>query len=240
MRLDNIFGFGKFKGLTLRQVYQGTNQIDKDLIRCFLKYKIEKDGAIMALNETFLRIDTMEIDDTCIKVELYNDDYKGNWSKNIESLFSESMGIGNFLRGNTTLDEFYTKNYRKKNQTLLIGGNPGYIDWIIKKLDKFWFSNEVLIELMALDVFRFAGIKVTHLKDNVYEYVPHILTYKYSFPKKSIELNDKKSYASDEDDMGAIDYEESQRNYYRRENARNTFDALTDGQIGSYDDWLEN
>ena len=238
MRLDQKFGFGKYKGLTLKQVYQGANLLDENLIQSFLKYKIEKDGAIMALNEPFIRIDKIEISNSSIKIELYNDDLEGDWSKSIECMFVEHKSIDNFLRGNTTLDEFYTKHYRLNNANSLSCGNPGYVEWLIKKPNGFWFYDKDINELMSLEVYRFAGIKVAYLGNNIYTYIPNIVTGKHIFSKKILELNKKNSYTSDDESKEDIrDYEQQKRDYYSRENDRNYFNTMTDGQLGTYNDF---
>lgn len=239
-RLEQKFGFGKYKGLTFKEVYQGTNDLDKELIIAFLRYKLNQDAEIIMLNEPFIRIDKIQITDSHIKIELYNEDLIGDWSKSIENIFSEGgKFINNFLRGNSTLDEFYTKNWRLVNNKSLVGGNPEYINWCIKKPEGMWFYEKDLTELMALDVYRFQGIKVNYIGNNKYEYSPCIATTKYSFPVATLELNRSRSYAKNDDESGEDnrDYEQQKRNYYRSENDRDNFDAMTDGHIGSYDDW---
>jgi len=237
MQLHHWFGFGKYKGLTLQQVYQGTNHLDNNLVEAFLKFKVDADAAIITLNHTFFKID--EIGNAVIKIEPYDEDLKGDWSKSIESTFSEGRGIENFLRGNTTLDEFYTKHYRQSNKTVLAGGNPGYVDYIIKNFKNFWFSDDILKKLMSLDVYRFAGIKVTYIGNNTYEYFPYIIIERHTFSKALLDINLKKSYSVDDlaTNNDALDYDNQKKNYDRSENARNSFDAMTDGQIDSYDDW---
>ena len=87
-RLEQKFGFGKYKGLTFKEVYQGTNDLDKELIIAFLRYKLNQDAEIIMLNEPFIRIDKIQITDSHIKIELYNEDLIGDWSKSIENIFT--------------------------------------------------------------------------------------------------------------------------------------------------------
>ncbi len=55
MNLYDIFTFGKYKGLTLNDVYQGKDNISRDLVKNYLIYSIESE--IQFINSTLTVID---------------------------------------------------------------------------------------------------------------------------------------------------------------------------------------
>jgi hypothetical protein len=226
--LEQIFGFGKYSGLTLKQVYQGTGNISVDLMNSYIKYVLENDEDAFSKIQPLNTLMAFEVNDSIINIKPFRNNVKGNFSNRIEQLFA--------LRNNPldrtyidTLDNFNVKNYSVNRSPIeLAGGNPEYIYWCLKNVDEFFVSP--LEELFSLDVNRFRGIKVAYIEENVYEYKTINEVKKLELSKTIIELNQKKS------DLFSEKYYEEDSPRTNGSN-RDYFDAMTDGQLGSYDDF---
>lgn len=190
MNIDDVFSFGKYKGLTIREVFQGTNSINNDLLKSYLLEKIALLDSNLANDFFLLDVLKFEISETLIRATPDTQNYNGNFAKNIENIFIEPDSYTNRFICPTSLDEYNLKKYSiNKHKPELTSGNPEYIDWCIKNVDFFFMNPEELLELQNLDVFVFAGIEVVHKIEDIYEYKPKIKIIKAEFSSEVINLN---------------------------------------------------
>lgn len=106
--------------------------------------------------------------------------------------------------------------YKGKNVEEVLAIQPSYLNWCAINLEYFYVSEEVMDEIKAV-------------------------TPNFTFSDEAIKILDKK-YCKWRDENRANDYEDNYQNnnYDYKDNnysGRDTFDALTDGQYGDYDDW---
>jgi hypothetical protein len=108
--------------------------------------------------------------------------------------------------------EFTFGKFEGKTVREILNIQPSYIDWCAINLDHFFISHEVIEEIKSI------------IPDfSISEEGQNKLLEKY----KTWE-NEQEDYDDYDDYNDYHDYE------------RDTFDALTDGQYGDYDDWIEN
>jgi len=227
--LTRRFHFGKYRGLTLQQVYQGTDNISKKLISSYVKHVLENDED--ALNKAILlnRIFTFEINDTTIHTKPIQKNIKGNFSQRIEQIFS----VRNNPSDKTyidTLDNFNITSYSLNRTAVeLAGGNPEYIIWCLNKLDHFFIHS--MEDLYSLEINRFRGIKVKCIGEQTYEYEPIIVKEQRNLPQALIDFNIYKKRT--------VSFRQSVTDNYNRQSStdRDYFNAMTDGQLGNYDDF---
>lgn len=212
MQIDDIFDFGKYKGLTLQEVYQGTNSISKDVIKGYLLDKISTSDSSINSNAILFEIIDFEISDTLLRIHTSIDTLKINWTKILEGLFRNGTGILDRLSGNSSIDDFNINKYSHSlSKPELTSGNPEYLEWCISNVDKFYIDPESIIELENMVVYRFEGIEVKFKIDDIYQYKSKIVFQKRDFSKTTIHLNQKKYEESKEIIM--VDYD-SQTNDY--------------------------
>lgn len=193
MSINEPLNFGKYKGLTIKEVYQGTNFLNKDLIKGYLLEKIATADSTILSEHILVDIMDFEISDTLIRVTPCVEDLFGNWTKNIENLFRNGNSWADRLIGNLSLDEYNIKKHSlNKEKIELADGNPDYIDWCINNVGFFFITPEELLELQNLEVYIFAGIEVKHKIEDIYEYKPRINVIKHEFKEKSVNLNNTK------------------------------------------------
>lgn len=198
MKIDETFYFGKYKNLSIKEVYQGTNNINRKLIKGFLKERI-KTLEKNELNDTFfLEAFDFEISDSIIRAVPKLNDFKGNWANEIEKLFiNRNNSWLDILLSNISIDDYNVKVYSiKKSKLEITSGNPEYIEWCIESIDNFYIEQHELKELQLLDIFRFKGIEIIHKIDDIYEYKPKYQVEKYRFPENVIAINENKNYSS--------------------------------------------
>jgi hypothetical protein len=238
MLLDQKFGFGKYCGLTLKEVYQGTQDISRDLVKSYVDFVLKNDDDILNKNTPLCKLMSFEVSENLIQIKSYKNKkvLKYNWTERIENVFR--------LRNNhldrsyiDSLDQFNITQYSKDKKSIVIAAcNPEYIAWCLVNLDNFSIDEDILEKLLSLEIYRFTGIKVSHNANDIYEYKSDIITSKSTFSQKVIDINrEKNDIIAEREDQR--DYENQQDDYNRRENNRDYFNAMTDGQLGSYDDF---
>lgn len=185
MKVNDKFDFGINKGLTLKQVYQGTSEIGKKQLQNFL-IKCLNSELVPKPNEFLLcdfKIDQGEIEiipdffDATKPISNQNQVYLGNLSEKIEIYFNH------FFKPNwygivENLQEFNSGKY-------IIGGNPEYVVWCTNKCKNFNIDIVTLRELEKLKVYKLKGIKVEMTILNQYKYKPII---EEKFHKFSVQL----------------------------------------------------
>lgn len=115
---------------------------------------------------------------------------------------------------NYELESVFTfGKYKGWSLRQIIGGNPSYIQWCILNLDHFNVAEEVFDEFQNINPnFQFSDEAIYTLQ-NIWGY----------------DMDEPDHFQSDDSDYDCSDDWE-----------QDTFDALTDGQYGSFDDFREN
>lgn len=193
MNKDDIFEFGQYEGFSLREVYQGTNNINIGLLKAYMSYMAKECQNRVLLYELLKRNSPkrleFEINDTFFKV-YPNSSSNDQWIERLENVFfNRALGRGPH-DGRSIIDDFNLKIYSKnQKRTEIIVGNPTYIAWCLMNIEHFKVSSSTLNELQLLDVYNFIGIRIIHKIDDIYEFRPKISVGKYRFPDEIL-LND--------------------------------------------------
>lgn len=235
MKINDKLTFGKYCGLTIREVYQGPSKIDKDLIKQYIGRQIEgidpRSYDQKLINEIF----SFEISDTLIRATpLFDNDFSKDFTRIINSIFKSGSikfdrSIGEFIPFQDFIG--WNRNDMGEKRILRACGNPDYIDWCIRKVKGFYIDPQELVSLENYLVFRYRGIDIKHQVDDIYTFVAENEFSEYSFPISTIRINELKAEISPGRYFGEV-LEASNSNLYR-----DYFDAITDGQMGSYDDF---
>lgn len=235
MKINDKLTFGKYCGLTILEVFQGPSEIDKDLIEQYLSRQIEGVDPRSYGQKLIHQIFSFEISDTLIRATpLFDTDLSKDFTKIFSSIFkSDSVKFDRSLGEFTPFQDFigWKRNDMGEKQILTACGNPDYIDWCIKKVKGFYIDPQELVALEDYLVFRYRGIDVKHQIDDIYTYVAENEFSEYSFPISTIQINQSKAGITPGRYFREIS-EDSTSNL-----DRDYFDAMTDGQLGSYDDF---
>ena len=200
MKLNDKFHFGKFKGLRLIDVYQGTLNIDRALIKQYIKYMLTSEdrwnfeGVIG--QPYFQVIDDFEVTEEKIKViGMYSEPWNSNSNKrvkigNIEALLQEYLSIGNkkmgrMIGGFHSLDEINKDNEVRKP----VGANPAYLAWCIDEVENFFIDPSDLELMEKLKITLFKGINVVYKGNELFEYSPLTEITCFCFSDKTKEKN---------------------------------------------------
>jgi hypothetical protein len=196
MYLNSKFTFGKYEGLTLKEVYQGTLNPDKNVIQAFLNKILNtryKALETCKLTDKFLFIDKFTVVNNFIYVDGGLDPYSldegiaesievpiiENEIKNYINTFFQPSWLGVL----ENLQDFNSKQIEKKN----IGADPTYIEWCIKEVNSFIIHYSTMKELEKLSIAEIKGIEILWIDDNIYEYAPLIETRKFKFKEQLID-----------------------------------------------------
>ena len=170
MGIDDKYHFGLNKGLTLKEVYQGTPEIDRKLLKDFLlkclKSKLVPKSEEFSLFELKIDEDKIEVIPEIFNPEIsyseQNQVYLGNIAEKIEIYFNHFFNP-NWYGIITHFQEF-------NSGKCVIGGNPEYILWCINKAEDFNIDLTTLRELESLKVYRLKRLKLEMTKLNHYKY----------------------------------------------------------------------
>ena len=177
--LNTPLNFGKYKGLTIQEVYQGTLKIDKYLLRDYLNHILNAayflewaffDASTLIVNfdlsDDLVRV-IGDIDDPDLPEGPNNRIRLGNLEKGLQTYINQhfnptSLGV---------LTDFAQFNDSQKTP-LQIGGDPQYLDWCRKKVGGFKLSPNCERQLKKLSYARLVGINILYVGNETYEYGP--------------------------------------------------------------------
>lgn len=186
MNLDEHFTFGKYKGLTLSQVYQGTQSINGDLLKAFIESRIlevnktnPKSHFTSEVSDSLIRINSVALNSIIFDLtDILNDFFMDR--KEIKYL------------GYMSLDDLNSQTANEGvSSPIVVGVQPEYINWCIQNIPHFYVEQGYIEHLQSLPVCRFRGIKVNRKIDDICEYVSVIETQKYDFNESTLEKNEE-------------------------------------------------
>lgn len=196
MKLNDIFLFGQYKGLSLQDVYQGTLNIDRTFVKQYVEHMLLSDSQFEFFCNHFCHkncalyhiIDYFEITKTTIKVFWINSEPWNSLSNdrieigNIEEFFEKYLSIG-IIHGHFLGFGFDSAiDINKENvEKCTIGADPSYIVWCINELDHFFVDPNDLELMEKFKVTYLNGINVTYKGDSLYEYSPSTTRGNFSF-----------------------------------------------------------
>lgn len=206
MRLNDTLLFGKFKGLRIINVFQGTNNIDQDILSHYVRVMLNI-NSMQGLEETFgapfsQLIDEFEVTNNKIKVVYGGKSDRKIRIGNLENNLQEYLTMGQtavgriFFRSWNLNQPFSLEDVNAlREKKSIIGAAPDYICWGIanENFKKFYIEPEDLEAMEGLEIYIFCGINVTHLGNDLYEYAPNIQTKTYTFSKEIKAMNEAKA-----------------------------------------------
>ena len=159
----------------MRQVYQGTLHIDRDLLKGFLKKCWQDENVPKPV--MFGLIEELIIDPITIKVlpEIFDEDkpeteenriYLGDLTLPLELCFRHFFSE-NWFGIIESLPEF-----GKNHDPVPFGGDPQYISWCLRNVADFYIDPQSAKELSALKSVKLTGIQLLNTNHNLYEYTP--------------------------------------------------------------------
>ncbi len=194
MEIDDRFNFGKYRGYSLREVYQGMDQIENALIKEYILDKVLGEYRNIIDFPVLAEIIKLELSETLIRVKSNVDDTNGFWKNKLEGVLRNGNTRYDRMIGNISLDRLSNlKNFEDDEYSLFREGSPGYIEWCIKNIDYFSIEPDDLMRLQTLDVFCFLGIEISYKIEDIYEYKPILIAIKHQFSPEIIEINRNKS-----------------------------------------------
>ncbi|MFD3000106.1 hypothetical protein ACFS7Z_07025 [Pontibacter toksunensis] len=226
MNINDRFEFGKYKGLRLIDVYQGTLNIDRCLLREYVNHLLNTkarhhyERAINCLKLEFT--DEFIVTESEIKAYIYieSEATRGTddpelicvpISYNLEDDLQSYLTIGNIRLG-TEIGGFHSliEFNKTKGNEHIIGGDPQYISWCIHNVGSFCIPAEELALLEESKVAAFKGFTVIRKGEGIFEYAPCINREAYQFQEKVKEINrEKLNKLSSEPDDREEGYRES-------------------------------
>lgn len=209
MRSNDVFINGKFKGLRIIDVFQGTNNIDQDILSHYVRVMLNI-NSMQGLEETFEApfsqlIDEFEVTNNKIKVVYGGKSDRKIRIRNLEDNLQEYLTMGqtavgrmDFRRWNLNQPFSLQDVNAKQEKKSVIGAAPDYICWGIAKQDyeTFYIEPEDLEAMEGLEIYIFCGVNVIHLGDDLYEYTPDIQTETFTFSKEIKAMNEAKAMSA--------------------------------------------
>lgn len=174
MQIDEPFGFGRYKGLTLREVYQGSEFVSQAFIRDYVLERIANPIIEFIVPGCM----TFEVSNTLLRVYCTLPDVRiedEDLTKELEMLFADTDSAIDYLSGNLSIDNFNI-NLSKSKRTVpeVAGGRPEYIDWCMQVKESFYINELTIDHLQSLPIYRLKGVKINRKIENIYEYSPEI------------------------------------------------------------------
>jgi hypothetical protein len=177
--LNTKLDFGKYRGLTVQQIYQGTLNIDKGVIKEYLDFILNSDNfKKWAFFDGSTLIERFEISQN--KIELIGEIHDcelpegpqnrivfGNIEKQIANYINQHFKA-NFLGVLPDIGEFN----KKYNLVTSTGGSPDYLKWCETNIEKFELSRKCKLALDKISYARLSGFNILYIGKEIYEYAP--------------------------------------------------------------------
>lgn len=191
MNLQDRFNFGQDEGLNLLQVYQGTDRIDKKLLKEFIVEKItynKGDDRAIRLKYEFgpntVRI-THDLDSV-------SNDY--DFSEMLNEYFKNDIYSARPLAGGLPIDRLNIHLSKTHGTSPLVaGGQPDYVEYLYKIKPEFYINVHAIKRLLELKSCQFLGVIFTKEFDNIYSYEAKVLKYQYKFGETTLKTNDQRT-----------------------------------------------
>jgi hypothetical protein len=177
--IDTELGFGRYRKLTIQEVYQATLQIDKYLIRDYLNHILNsKDFNKWAFFDESEFIEGFDLrnEKICVIGEIFNPE-KPKGPQN-------QVCIGNIEKKlHTYINQHFQKNFLGilsdisrfndiVKSPMPIGGAPDYLKWCEKNVDGFKLSVECKNSLSKMSYAKLVGLDIMYIGNETYEYIP--------------------------------------------------------------------
>lgn len=174
MEIDERFGFGKYKGLTLREIYQGSEQVSQSFIKNYVFERIANPIIEFIVPGCM----TFEVSNTLLRVYCTLPDVRiedEDLTKELEMFFADADSAIDCLSGNLSIDNFNI-NLSKSERIVpeATGGRPEYVEWCMRKVHSFYIKEITVNDLQSLPIYRLKGVKINRKIENIYEYSPKI------------------------------------------------------------------
>ena len=187
MNLNEKFTFGQYSNLSLIEIYQGTAEINKRLLRDFLRNCLNDNKVPKFEPEwQFIELIVIREDEITVFPDNVFDEDKPPGPDNLIHLGDISNILANYF------NSFFKHNwygiiepfekYNNKNMQSIIGGDPEYLEWCLKE-KLIYIDNETKHELEKLVVNRFKGIKIIQISTDKYTF--HTIVSKEYFKFKT-------------------------------------------------------
>ena len=180
--------FGKYNGLSLKEIYQGTLNIDRHLLADFLNHILNsKDFQEWSHSEIKHLVERFDLSNGVIEVvgQIFNEEKSksldnkvvfGNQQNEIQSYIDKHFQ-GDFLGITVDIGKFNNIN----KQPLQIGGDPQYLKWCENNVPNFKIAESCKRKLEKFPVAKFIGIDILYIGNETYEYAPKFSIEKYKF-----------------------------------------------------------
>lgn len=186
MEINDKFNWGHYKNLTLKQVYQGTSEINRALLGEFMNSCWNDDSIPKFIEFEFIDFFMILEEEIIVVPQIFNEDKPkrldnlmnfGDLSEKLSSYFNF------YLTKNSLGSPLNFKKFNHENFQYMIGGDPEYLEFCIKKINNFYIEESTKLELQSLEVNKFLGIKIIRQNKNSYSYEPIIQKQMFKFKK---------------------------------------------------------
>lgn len=195
MRSDDIFSFGKYKGLLIKDVYLGYENIESDFVKemfwhrlLLLTISIYGASSIVEMKNFLQGELQFEISNRVIKIKANSESNTIQWNKIISALQGKRELF------DLLMSRYYSDQDVSRKPTS--NGNPYYIFWCIRNLEDFYINPPEIEILENLQVVFFESIEFNFTKSNLFEYKAHFSKRNHKFPLYEKKLNQEKFSSS--------------------------------------------
>jgi len=177
--INQKIDFGQYKGLTIKQIWQGTLNIDSTLLKDFLHYILTYPKFYEHYCIEFQFIEHCEVTEKHIKIvwEIDNPNkplsdknrmYLGNMQQKLENYINNHFE-NNWLGILKNIQSFNSE----QDEIKVIGGDSDYLKWCLKTVDSFVLSKQCIKKLNETPTADLQGFKLLYTGGSIHEYTPY-------------------------------------------------------------------
>jgi hypothetical protein len=196
--IDEPIRLKQYRGLTIRQIYQGSNCISLDIFKDYFSDLISSQTFLSNLDDSereLLRSLNLKVTSNFFVVNGSADFTVYDHSRNLARLFRLRPIYRKKSKVFYSINEFIRiSNLYRDEPIVTINGDPGYVHWCLnnENLTNFCVKPDDVEVLEGLDVHQYLGIQVRHTGDSFYEFNPYYSVHRMPFEQKTIKINNRK------------------------------------------------
>lgn len=202
MKIDDPINFGKFKHLSIRQVFVGCNSLSYSILKDYLNHNLNSPSFILNLSSAELElIDKLKISVSDGYFLIANGQKNLDYSNSLTALFRNKDTVAERKKGFIPINTFIYEGASGQSslRKLQISGAPEYIEWAIKNVSDFYINLSDIDALHNLLFHKYIGLSVRKTEDTIYSFSPLYYSSKYIFDEDTLKINASKTTLNDDD-----------------------------------------
>ena len=192
MKITDYFTFGKYKNLSIEQIFLGSNDLPFSLFKDYFCQNLSSSYFLSNLKISELElIEKLRLTVTNGYFLICSGHDNHDYTTALSTIFRNKDTVAERKKGFVPLNDFI---YSKVNDTLdyksvKLSAAPEYIEWAIKSHSNFFIDQNDIDFIQGSKCHKYIGLTVRRIDNNVYSFTPLYHSPFYRFEEETLRAN---------------------------------------------------